>query len=335
MKKLQFITLALIGIAAYAQPVIPASHVLQDGTFTYSYADSQTLGGLTPGPEGANQTWDFSGYQSVGITSQVNEGCPGNPNCADFPAANRISIVTAPGGSTTSYTYFTFANNQYFTIGSKNVQSNGSVEKYFYDDTQLNGNYPITYQQTYTDTWATHSDPAGYDSSGSQTVTVDGYGTLITPLGTFTNVLRIKTVMTIVQSVPGLPPFTTNSTVYSWTSPTIKGTLLLITFNDILFPDVPPAHTRSLAFGNNGALATSESDLDKSIEIYPNPSSDFINLKSTEAFVKTEISNVEGRIVLKADKTNKINISKLRSGVYFLKAELENGKSVTKKFIKK
>lgn len=260
MKKQLLIALNLISVSAFAQPVIPASHALENGTFTYSHADNQLLGSLDPGPAGANQTWDFSQYAGVATTSQTNTDCPGNPNCADFPAANKLGITGAGAGNNTTYNYSVFANNEYSTIGSKNVQANGTVEKYTYVDPSLIAIYPITYQQTFSDNWSVQSDPAGYNSSGSRTVTVDGYGTLITPLGTFSNTLRIKNVLTTVQNSPGNPALTTNSTIYEWVAPTIKGALLVMSFNDVMIPGSPIVHTRSFSFGNNGAVSIEDLD---------------------------------------------------------------------------
>lgn len=335
MKTSLLIVFNLAGATVLAQPVIPASHA-ENGTYTYSHADNQSLGSLDPGPAGANQTWNFSQYAGVGTTTQINADCPGDINCADFPVANKIGIVTASGGSGTAYHYSTFSNNQFSTIGGKNVLANGSIEKTIYDDPSLSSIYPITYQQTFTDTWSTHSDPPGYNSSGSKTVTADAYGTLTTPMGTFNNVLRIKTEQTFTQNAPSAPAITSNSTIYNWVSPGVKGTLLLITFNDVMVPGAPVVHTRSFTFGNNGPVSVADRDnVETQISIYPNPASDLITIKSPKEIVRTELSSVEGSIILQAENSDQIDISKLSPGIYFLKTELKSGQSLIKKIIRK
>ncbi|WP_313216103.1 T9SS type A sorting domain-containing protein [Soonwooa sp.] len=51
--------------------------------------------------------------------------------------------------------------------------------------------------------------------------------------------------------------------------------------------------------------------------------------------IKTEITNMERKLVLQSKNTNIIDISQLPSGSYFLKTDLAEGKSVTPKIIKK
>ncbi|MGG5210163.1 T9SS type A sorting domain-containing protein [Chryseobacterium sp. MIQD13] len=333
MKTIYFSFLICTGVFISAQPVIPASHGSQLGTLTYSHADGTTLANLVPGPSGANQTWDFSQYTSAGTTSQTTYNCPGNVNCSDFPVANMLIGIAGSD----SYSYMLFSNNEISTVGSKVVDQNNNVAKQIFDNYKLDQKYPITYQQTFSDSWSSHSDPAGNTETGTQTITVDGYGALITPAGTFSNTLRIKRVQNITTNVTGSPTMTVVSESYMWLSPNYKGTLLLISFNNITLAGFPTNQTRSFTYGNNGQLSTMDLDAseDAHADIFPNPSSDYINLKTRESVVKAEISNMEGKIVWESLKTDKINISHLSTGSYILKAELKNGKSIVKKFLKK
>lgn len=72
----------------------------------------------------------------------------------------------------------------------------------------------------------------------------------------------------------------------------------------------------------------------KSLTIFPNPSSDFIHLKSEEKIKTVEIYSITGQLMHKGNK-EKINVSSFSPGVYILKSILENGQSASKKFIKK
>lgn len=81
------------------------------------------------------------------------------------------------------------------------------------------------------------------------------------------------------------------------------------------------------------------SDLDNlknGISVYPNPTQNFINIKLDKNVSKFKASlyNAAGQMLLSTENRSSINISNLNSGVYFLKIEPENGKSVTKKIIK-
>jgi len=68
-------------------------------------------------------------------------------------------------------------------------------------------------------------------------------------------------------------------------------------------------------------------------EIYPNPASEFLNIKSQSGNYNYSIYNSLGQKVNATLSENKFDISNLSNGIYFLKIETEKG-SATKKFIK-
>lgn len=71
------------------------------------------------------------------------------------------------------------------------------------------------------------------------------------------------------------------------------------------------------------------------IGVYPNPTSDFINIATTETISKIEVYNVIGKKVISISKliNNKVDLSSLSKGMYILK--LTDGNSVaTKKIVK-
>ena len=71
------------------------------------------------------------------------------------------------------------------------------------------------------------------------------------------------------------------------------------------------------------------------IKIYPNPTGDFINIRTNEIIKTVSIINFEGKIIRTlTDKFNQINVQNLLNGSYILKIEFAD-KFLTKKFIKK
>jgi len=71
----------------------------------------------------------------------------------------------------------------------------------------------------------------------------------------------------------------------------------------------------------------------KDINIYPNPSSNFINVESNLDNLAYEIFDINGKLVMKtSDET--INLSGLSNAVYFLKITNSSNQTVTKKIIK-
>ncbi|WP_250253031.1 T9SS type A sorting domain-containing protein [Chryseobacterium sp. Marseille-Q3244] len=332
MKKIYFTFLIVTMAKLMAQPVISADHAIQPGTTTYQHADPTTLGSLAPGPSGANVSWDFSQYSSSATTSQTMYNCPGNANCSDFPGANKMSASS----SGNSYSYMLYSNNELSVVGNKTVGTGGATSLYTFDDPKLELKFPVTYLQSFTDSWTAHSTPAGTSETGNHTVTVDAYGTLKTPLGTFPNTLRMKRVMNISTNVTGSPFTSSVIEMYTWISSGYSGALLTIAFADTTVTGYPTVHSRSLSYGNNNlVLSADDIKVDRKINIFPNPSSDFITIKNNELIDKVELSNAEGRKIYESDKADKVDISGFPLGVYYLKMSFKDGKTQIRKVIKK
>ncbi len=95
---------------------------------------------------------------------------------------------------------------------------------------------------------------------------------------------------------------------------------------------IPVSIIRKITFTDE-ILATQNVGLNrKNLQLYPNPSTDFIRIKSEKKSLDVKIYSLEGKLVVsgtyKSDQD--INVSKLNAGVYLVQA---NG--VTIKFIKK
>lgn len=74
-------------------------------------------------------------------------------------------------------------------------------------------------------------------------------------------------------------------------------------------------------------------DINKTkISIFPNPSSDFINIKSSEEIRSIKIYDIKGSLI-RTDNTPKIDISALPKGNYIISIETKSGVE-TRKFIK-
>jgi len=84
-------------------------------------------------------------------------------------------------------------------------------------------------------------------------------------------------------------------------------------------------------------LLSNESNSISNFTIFPNPSSDIINISGiTDEEFSIIIYNLQGQIVKSiSSETNQINVTSLTSGVYFIKIQTEDDKTVIKRFIKK
>lgn len=82
-------------------------------------------------------------------------------------------------------------------------------------------------------------------------------------------------------------------------------------------------------------LATSINDETQhtNLNIYPNPTTDFININSEKKFTSVDITNLLGEVVIQSSE-NKIDISLLPNGVYNIQVFTNNQLVNTQKFIK-
>ena len=75
--------------------------------------------------------------------------------------------------------------------------------------------------------------------------------------------------------------------------------------------------------------------LASNLRVYPNPAQDVINIESkTIKLSSVDMYNVLGAKVMSSEMlNNRINVSNLTKGVYFMKINAEEGGSATKKIV--
>lgn len=98
------------------------------------------------------------------------------------------------------------------------------------------------------------------------------------------------------------------------------------------FTDVDPGVT----FVEDCSLLSTEEFQDFKVNIYPNPTTDFLTIQSQIPVTKWEIYNSAGQRVLEnnSDQTiESIAVSSLKTGTYFLRMNA-NGLNTSKTFVK-
>ena len=70
------------------------------------------------------------------------------------------------------------------------------------------------------------------------------------------------------------------------------------------------------------------------MNLFPNPVSDMLSIKSRSEIKKLAVFNLLGQKVMVKENTNSLNVNKLKPGTYILKIVDENDAVSTKKFIK-
>ena len=89
-----------------------------------------------------------------------------------------------------------------------------------------------------------------------------------------------------------------------------------------------------------GTYSGAGDTIDELISVYPNPANKFVNiqLKSSEQINSIVLYNILGKLIYKENKPNnseaiKIDISNFGKGIYFLKVNFTNNKTISKKLI--
>ena len=238
------------------------------------------------------------------------------------------------------YELFFLENYYLVNADSFTFVGGGYYEENFSDNPRKLLLYPFTYNDSFVDDFNGPVPSSGNDSIryGTTLVKGDAYGTLILPFGSFSNMLRVKTEATYIDSSV-LGVFQRYSEIrYQWFKPGIHFPLLnyqyrwtdneTLTFYSLLDPSL--------------ALNIDQVARDLSLSIFPNPVSDQLNITYTlkeqgETIIR--ICDMVGRELMKKEfyrvpglAKESINVSQLEAGSYLLTLTIGN-KHLSQKII--
>ena len=178
-----------------------------------------------PGPQGANVTWDFSSLSSQQQMTHIGVDPSSAPQASSFPTAD----VAMKESSSNTYVFLNFAQG-YETVGIVTSASGGAT--FDYSDPELYFQLPSSFgNQPVVDDFSATFSTMGvtFQRFGTTESVADGYGTLITPSGTYNNVLRIRVFQEYKDSthLQG-QSYVTNyiGETYMWFSPDYEGPLM-------------------------------------------------------------------------------------------------------------
>lgn len=287
---------------------------------------------FAPGSAGAGQTWNFSSLTGTPGTGTYS-AASSTPYAASFPSAN-LAFVNG-----TTYAYYNTSASAYQGYGS---YSTSATMPYSNPEDILR--FPFALSNTYTDPFVATFVSGGYTflREGSTTVTADGTGTITTPSGTYTNVLRVHFVQNYTDStsIAGNPyVITYNNDQYIWYK---EGTHYAIAATYNL---VSSAGTFT---GGHYLVSTSlgmeeTEEVMNNVSLFPNPASQTVNLNYTlenSSEVNISVFNIAGQEVyteqliegMAGENHNEINVSLFEKGTYFVRFQ-SNESIVTKKLI--
>lgn len=84
-----------------------------------------------------------------------------------------------------------------------------------------------------------------------------------------------------------------------------------------------------------GVLGINDFQNNLDFTIYPNPTTNFVNIVTTESIEKIEVYDVFGKIVKIKNEVANVDLSNLSEGLYTLRVTTIDGKMATKKIVKK
>jgi hypothetical protein len=173
-------------LAVNAQPAIsPEKYGMWNNSL---YNTAQYPENIKPGNSGASVTWNFSNLTKDSETKHEILPPSSTTYAATFPQANAVR-KTSDG----SMFFLNVQADKNEAVGYV-FQSEGLVIPY--SDPMLLLKRPLSYQDAYTDHFRSNYKYMGDSTTGGGTITVtaDGYGTLMLPGKTYTNVLRVHSV---------------------------------------------------------------------------------------------------------------------------------------------
>jgi hypothetical protein len=291
------VALILISLTSFAQPVLNASDFPTNvyGTANqYKYTGNGT--GITQGSAGPNQVWDFSTLTTLtllGTSSSVPVATV--PFANSFPTANIASKFT--GSGLPDYSLRTISPTTLELI----ARSNGSGG---YVDLTSNPDIYFTFPYTY-NTLINHIQSTPYTSTHS--TTYDAYGTVSTPFGSYTNVIRQKKIYA-------------NYTEYDWFITNPGFNIMTV----VIFPNANP----DIYFSQITSLSVNENTKANLVMIYPNPTKDVLHI-DLQKELSGKITDLTGKTLMNVT-TKDIDVSSLVAGIYLLDIVSEDKHFVSK-----
>ncbi len=291
---------------------------------------------------GANRVWNYTGLTPISSDTAYALACNHTSACSLFVAATNQAAKTI---SSSSYAYSVVNNDSvsstgYFASSTQNLILTNPMK-------QLK--YPMRYLDSFTDAYAGTATyvASGFNVSatenGINTVVVDGWGILKTPISTDSNVLRVHASTSFIDSIAALSAggsFTTNT--FYWYKRNYHSPLMTINFFDQYSgPITPYLHTKTVSYAMRYPLGISNVTLAEStLAAYPNPATDKLNVSfelATTEKVSVTLFDIFGRSIatlanaeLQGHQEITLNTEAMPRGWYVIRLQTNEG-AVTRK----
>lgn len=298
-----FLIHVLSGGGCVCQPVFTYSDFAPQSGDQYTVVNSQYI---NPGASGMNQTWNFStAIQSGNATYTV-------PPVSGIPCGNQYPNCNL-GIGTGGYEMMQITSTEYNCLG--NTITPGQAN-FVYSDVEKRFAFPLNYNNNFSDAFSGVSNVTQtINRNGTQTVTYDGYGTIITPIGTYNNAIRIRRTVTWTDSSQS-GSSSCSGDYYYWFAPGYRYPVAQIWSLNCL--STGAMFLQSITIGVNeleSALLT--------VSVFPNPFSSTLQINFSEQCLQqtATITDATGRIlrtfVISCTSMN-LDLADLKAGLYLI-----------------
>ncbi|MBI4647400.1 MAG: T9SS type A sorting domain-containing protein [Bacteroidia bacterium] len=285
---------------------------------TSTYYDTT---GFNSGSGGANITWDYSNLiiDTTGSLSHYYYDPATTPGSSNFPGAGLADLT--PVGQ---YTYSTYSSDSTTILGVWDASLNCATSLYS-DPQKLT--CPFAFGNSMTDNYSGLGSCGAVNIYGTRTYMYDGYGTLILPMATYTNVTRAKII-----DISTAGAASSIDTFYVWSDVNTEQAVFMYIYMKSITYNFVYKILESFSYSHVPAMVTNVQsipiDQRFGITVYPNPFStsailDISNLDKIKNYeLRFSIYDLLGNEGFQSVIHNppfEINRGNLPNGMYFYK----------------
>ncbi len=274
---------------------------------------------------GANQTWDISNISgTLTPTEFIDISNSTSPN--QFTDAN---IVSEDSGNEI---YLKNSTTSFSQVGL--IIPNAAT--IHYSDPRELVTFPMTYNDVSNESFAgsvTNATGQTLTRSGNSLIMADGYGDLVLPYGTVSNVLRVMDVANYTDEINGTVLFNYTDTIVTWYD---QNTNLRVATMTIFYVNGTEFVAPTCSYLSEAdLLGLKYSNLDHSpYRLFPNPTENSITIDNpTNDKITIEIYNNLGAYVKSIENlhgTQHLELNDLVTGMYIFKISNERNAYIEK-----
>ncbi|MBW7936128.1 MAG: T9SS type A sorting domain-containing protein [Flavobacteriales bacterium] len=327
---------------------------IPDSVYNYTRAFPTGISYADTGPD---FIWDYSDLNNLSATTLTmdapshtplvyqlvfNNPIFANNNSTHAQPGIEINLPASFGFSLTDVFNFYKNSNTAFTLVGIGATINGIQTPIPYQIKDKIYQFPLEYGDIDTSTFLFDiSIPSigGWKQGGTRINAVDGWGTILLPGNQSYEVLRVKTSLTLRDTIRfesgGITlPVTRKQFEYKFLTLGSEFPVLQIN-TQLLFLSSGPQIVQSVIYKEAPPSTASINDEeDNGLIVFPNPVDDVLHIQCSDHCIGYAIFDLQGKIWSNGAVQADISIKHLSTGIYILRLFLDNGRTMSKKFIR-